>query len=167
MKCKIAHGTRGRARKGFMSKLIYEKESYAILGACFAVYKDKGNGFLEPVYQECLEIEFEFQQIPFNAQRELRLQYRGRTLKQTYVPDFVCYEKIVLEIKAVSKLTDEHRSQLLNYLHATGFKLGLLVNFGHYPKVEHERIILTDARQAKKDLRFGQSDANREEKVSF
>ena len=118
--------------------LIYPKESYAIVGACFNVYKAMGCGFLEPVYQECLEIEFGHQEIPFQSQRELTLNYRGQELKHKYKPDFVCYDKIVVELKAVSKLADEHRSQVLNYLNATGFKLGLLINFGHHPKLEYE-----------------------------
>jgi GxxExxY protein len=121
--------------------LIYKDESYGIVGACFTVYKDKGCGFLEPVYHECLEIEFEFQRIPFLSKPPQTLQYRGRTLIQTFTPDFLCYGKIILEIKAVSALTDEHRAQLLNYLSATGCKLGLLVNFGHYPKLEYERLL--------------------------
>ena len=125
-----------------MSKIIYADESYKIVGACFNVYKQMGCGFLEPVYQECTEIEFEFQQIPFESQKELSLVYKGHQLKKTYKPDFICYGKIIVEIKAFSNLTDEHRSQILNYLHATGFKLGLLVNYGHYPKIEYERFVL-------------------------
>lgn len=123
------------------AQLIYKAKSYAIVGACFAVYKDKGCGFLEPVYHECLEIEFESQQIPFLSKAPQTLQYRGRTLVQTFTPDFTCYSKIIVEIKAVSGLIDEHRAQLLNYLAATGCDLGLLVNFGHYPKIEYERLI--------------------------
>ncbi len=125
-----------------MTKLVYPDETYKILGACFEVYKRKGCGFLEPVYQECLEIESSFQKIPFTAQKELILEYRGKRLKQTYKPDFICFEKIVVEIKAVSNLIDEHRAQLLNYLHATGYKVGLLINFGHHPKIEHERFVI-------------------------
>jgi GxxExxY protein len=123
--------------------LIYKDESYAIIGACFAVYKDKGCGFLEPVYHECLEIEFESQRIPFLSKAAQTLQYRGRTLVQTYTPDFISYNKIIVEIKAVSTLVDEHRAQLLNYLSATRCELGLLVNFGHYPRMEYERLINT------------------------
>lgn len=123
------------------AELIYKDESYAIIGACFALYKEKGCGFLEPVYHECLEVEFEFQRIPFLSKPAQSLQYRGRTLVQTFNPDFVCYDKIILEIKAVSVLTDEHRAQLLNYLSATGCKLGLLINFGHYPRLEYERLL--------------------------
>jgi GxxExxY protein len=120
--------------------ILFEKESYAIMGACFEVYKSKGCGFTEPIYQECLEIEFEHLGLPVVAQPQLPMTYRGRTLKHRFVPDFVCSEKIILEIKAASKLTGEHRAQVLNYLHATGHQLGLLVNFGHFPKVEYERI---------------------------
>lgn len=121
--------------------LVFEEETYKLLGACFEVYKDKGCGFLEAVYQECLEIELGFQQLPFLPQSELQLTYKGKILKQRYVPDFICFDKIILEIKAVSKLADEHRAQVHNYLKATGYKVGMLVNFGHYPKVEHERIV--------------------------
>jgi GxxExxY protein len=123
------------------AELLYKDESYAIIGACFAVYKEKGCGFLEPVYDECLEIEFESQRIPFLAKAPQTLRYRDRTLVQTFTPDFICYDRIIVEIKAVSALVDEHRAQLLNYLSATGCELGLLVNFGHYPKMEYERLI--------------------------
>ncbi len=123
--------------------LLYPDESYRIMGACFKVYTEMGNGFLESVYQECLELEFSKRKIPFVSQQFLPLTYCGTRLKQHFVADFVCYEKIILEIKAVAHLQDEHMSQVLNYLNATGIKLGLLVNFGHYPKVESERIALT------------------------
>jgi GxxExxY protein len=120
-------------RKEEKAELIYKEERYSIIGACFAVYKDKGCGFHEPVYHECLEIELEFQGIPFLSKLPQTLQYRGHTLAQTFSPDFICYDKIILEIKAVSESIEEHRAQVLNNLAATAFKLGLLVNFGHYP----------------------------------
>ena len=123
-------------------ELIHQNETYQILGACFEVYKDKGCGFLEAVFQECLEIEFELRAIPARSQVQLPLSYKGRPLRQRYIADFICFDKVLVEIKAVSKLTDEHRAQLQNYLHATGLKVGLLVNFGHFPKVEHERFVL-------------------------
>jgi len=129
--------------KRMVDDLVFQEECYAIIGGCFAVYKDKGSGFLEPVYQECLEIELEFLGISFAAQQPLSLSYCGRTLKQKYVPDLICYGKIVVELKAVSDLIDEHRAQVINYLNATGFQLGLLINFGHYPKLEWERIANT------------------------
>ena len=125
-----------------MGEIIYPEESYRIMGACFEVYKEKGCGFLEAVFQECLELELTDQQIPFQAQPKLPLAYKGRPLKQIYTPDFVCYGKIILEIKAVTHLTDEHRAQVQNYLRVTGHRLGLLVNFGHFPKVAWERIAL-------------------------
>ncbi|MFI5335244.1 MAG: GxxExxY protein [Opitutales bacterium] len=125
-----------------MNELIHPEESYKVIGACFEVYKEKGCGFLEAVFQECLEMELSDQGIPYLAQPSLKLNYKGRQLKQTYTPAFVCFDKIVLEIKSVSGLTDEHRAQVQNYLRATGHHLGLLVNFGHYPKVEWERIVL-------------------------
>jgi GxxExxY protein len=125
-----------------MGTLLLEKETYAIRGACFEVYKEKGSGFLEPVFQECMEKELEIQQIPFVAQPELSLSYKGHPLKQKYIPDLVIYDKIIVELKAVSQLTEAHRAQVLNYLYATGHKVGLLVNFGHHPKVEIERLAL-------------------------
>jgi GxxExxY protein len=135
-----------------MAEIIYKNESYAIIGACFEVYNAKGCGFLEPVYQECLAIEFEHQRIPAIAKSLLTLSYRERVLTQTYQSDFVCYEKIIIELKAVSELVDEHRAQLLNYLHATGFELGLLINFGHYPKLEYERLARTRQTKTERDF---------------
>ena len=125
-----------------MNKLINEKETYAILGACFEVYKERGCGFLEAVYQESLGIEFDLQSIPAKSLVPLSLTYKGRKLKKTYEADFICYDKVLVELKAVSALSDEHRAQVQNYLNATGLRVGLLVNFGHYPKVEHERYVL-------------------------
>jgi len=124
-----------------MAELLFKDESYRIVGACFEVYNEEGSGFVEPVYQECLEIELEMQGIAFQAQQQLQLSYKGRKLKQVYIPDFVCFGQIIVEIKAVSKLCDEHRAQVHNYLKATGFRLGLLINFGSHPKLEYERIV--------------------------
>ncbi len=122
-------------------ELVYREESYSIMGTCFEVYKEKGCGFLEAVYQECLEIEFEFREISFVSQQPLEMSYKGRPLKKKYQPDFICFGKIVLEIKAVAQLDAIHRAQVQNYLRATGYKLGLLINFGHFPKIESERIV--------------------------
>jgi GxxExxY protein len=123
------------------SQVIYKVESYEIVGACFEVYREKGCGFLEQVYQECVEIELRLRGIPFTPRKPLVLEYKRCPLRTQYEPDFICYEKIILELKAVSELADEHRAQVQNYLKATGFKLGLLVNFGHYPKAELERVV--------------------------
>lgn len=120
-------------------ELIYSEESYAILGACFEVYKSKGPGFLEAIYQECLELELSERSIPYSSQKPLTIYYKTSKLHQKYVPDFVCYDRIILEIKAIKSLTDEHRAQTINYLKSTGLKLGFLINFGHYPKLEFER----------------------------
>lgn len=122
--------------------LILEAETYDILGACFEVYREKGCGFLEDVYQECLEIEFEIRGIPFVVKPPLDLEYKGRKLRKRYEPDFFCHGQVILEIKAVKTIEDIHRAQVMNYLHATKIRIGLLVNFGHYPKVQHERFIL-------------------------
>ena len=121
--------------------IVYKDESYSIMGACFEVYKEKGCGFVEPVFQECLEIELGIQEIPFEAHMEVALTYKSRQLKQKYIPDFVCYDKIIVELKAVDQLNDKHRAQVHNYLKASGHVLGILVNFGSHPKVEYERIV--------------------------
>ncbi len=124
-----------------MADLLFKDESYAIMGACFEVYKDKGCGFVEPVNQECLEIELLHRGIPFVAQQELDLFYRDVRLAHSYKPDFICFDKIIIEIKAARMLAAEHRAQVMNYLKATGIELGLLINFGHFPLLESERIV--------------------------
>lgn len=121
--------------------LIYSGESYAINGAAMEVYNQLGQGFLEPVYQEALEKEFLLRGIPFEREKLLTISYKGENLKQTYKADFVCYGKIIVELKAVSELTDAHRSQVYNYLHATGFQLGIILNFGFANGIERERIV--------------------------
>lgn len=124
-----------------MVEVIYPDESYKIMGACFEVYKEMGPGYLEAVYQECLEIEFGIQTIPFLPQAQLPLTYKQRPLNNAYTPDFLCFGSIIVEIKAVSALNDIFRAQILNYLKATDFRLGILVNFNHYPKLQYERIL--------------------------
>ncbi len=121
--------------------IVFKEESYRIIGACFEVYREKGSGFLESVYQECLALELEKQEIPFEEKPRLRLEYKGQLLKQEYQPDFLCFGEIIVEIKAAKALADEHRAQVINYLKSTGKQLGLLVNFGHHPKIEHERFV--------------------------
>ena len=125
-----------------MGKLLYEKETGEILGACFEVYREMGCGFLEPVYQDCLAIEFDLRHIPASPQDIIKLMYKGQELQQFYRPDFLCFGKVVVEIKAVSDLLKEHESQLLNYLNATGLRVGLLINFGHHPGLQFKRIVL-------------------------
>lgn len=123
-------------------KILYKDECYAIQGAIFVVYREMGCGYLEGVYQECLGWELPARGIPFVAQPELALSYKGVPLKQCYKPDFVCYGKIILELKAVKAIGPQHKAQVFNYLKATGMRLGMLANFGHYPKVWIERIIV-------------------------
>jgi len=125
-----------------MAELFFKEEVYRIVGACFEVYKDKGHGFVESVYQDCLEIELELQKMPFDRKRVLTLEYKGRSLDHWFAPDLICYEQIIVEIKAVKELADEHRAQLLNYLKATRLKVGVLVNFGHHPGLQWERLVL-------------------------
>jgi len=127
-----------------MTKLIYSDETYAIRGACFEVYKTLGNGFLEAVYQECLGIEFKLRGIPFQSQPKLKLGYKGIPLASAYTPDFICYESIILELKAIQLIGDPHRAQIHHYLKSGKLHLGLLINFGHRPGVEIERIARTE-----------------------
>jgi GxxExxY protein len=122
-------------------RLLYAAEVYAIQGAMYEVNRQMGSGFLEAVYQECLAIEFAARGIPFVANKALSLTYKGRLLRPTYVADFVCFDAIIIELKAVRDLAPEHRAQVLNYLAATGLKLGLLVNFGSAPKARIERLV--------------------------
>jgi GxxExxY protein len=124
-------------------QLLYRNECFRIVGACLAVHEDKGNGFVEPVYQDALEIELELCGVPFDPQRNYQIHYRNRPLKRTYTPDVLCYNSIIVELKAAKRLNDEHRAQVLNYLKVTGFQLGILVNFGSHPRLELPRIVLT------------------------
>ena len=122
--------------------IIYKEESYKIVGTAFKVYNTLGPGFLEAVYQEALEIELQRQGIPYEREKELKIVYDGVELKQTYKADFVCFGKIIVELKAVSELDDAHRAQVYNYLHATGLKMGLLLNFGNAEELEKQRIVM-------------------------
>jgi GxxExxY protein len=110
--------------------LLFAEETYRIRAAIFEVHKNIGMGFLEAVYQECLTLEFAKRKIPFAALRPVKLYYDGHQLSQTYTPDFVCFEKIILELKVAREFAPEHRAQVMNYLKATGLRVGLLANFG-------------------------------------
>ncbi|RMF57027.1 MAG: GxxExxY protein [Calditrichaeota bacterium] len=124
-----------------MDQLIYKEESYKIVGACIEVHKVLGAGFLEAVYQEALAIEFQRRGIPFEQEKELEIRYKDIILTKKYYADFICYNKIILELKAMDGLRPEHVAQVLNYLKATGYKLGLLINFGTR-SLEYQRIVL-------------------------
>jgi len=123
------------------NKLEFEHETFQIRGAVFEVYREMGCGFLEAVYQECLEKELHSRNIPFASQQSLPLFYKGEPMKQTYIPDLICYGSIIVELKAAKEITPEHKAQILNYLKAARLKIGLLVNFGSYPKAQIERFI--------------------------
>ena len=123
------------------NELIFENESYAIRGAIYEVYKTLGSGYLEEVYQNALEEEFSLRQIPFLAKKSLHIFYKGRDCG-VYQPDFMCFGQVIVEIKAVDALHERHSSQLMNYLKATGFRLGFLVNFCSFPKIEIRRMVL-------------------------
>ena len=124
-----------------MAKLIFREESYLIIGACMEVHRELGCGFLEAVYQTALAIEFERQKIPFEREKEIEIFYKGIHLNKKYCADFICYNKILLELKAMNNLISEHESQILNYLKATQLRLGLLINFGKI-NLEYKRFVL-------------------------
>ena len=122
--------------------IIRTEDSYKIVGAAMEVFNQLGHGFLEAVYQEALEREFKSRGIPYEREKELTIFYKGELLEQTYKADFICYEDIIVELKAVAMLQDSHRSQVYNYLRATKNKLGLLINFGNSDGLEWERKVL-------------------------
>jgi len=122
--------------------LLCEEQTFQIRGAVFEVNRAMGRGFLEAVYQECLGLEFERRSIPFRAMPGLKLAYKGVPLRQTYQPDFICFETVIVELKVVRELAPEHRAQLYNYLKATGLRIGLLVNFGASGPATVERMVI-------------------------
>ena len=117
-----------------------DKKTYAIIGAALEVHKELGSGFLEAVYQEALEREFTYQEISYKSQHPVRIEYKGKPLKKTYEPDFICYDDVIVEIKALDKLSGVEQAQIINYLKATGIKIGLLINFGS-KSLEHKRFV--------------------------
>jgi GxxExxY protein len=124
-----------------MSELIYKDEVFAIVGAAIEVHRILGSGFLEGVYQEAMELESRAKEIPFQSQKILQIQYKQHILKKEYIADMVCFEKIIVELKALDKLTGREESQVINYLKATGYKVGVLINFGAQPKLEWKRFV--------------------------
>ncbi|MGD2090368.1 MAG: GxxExxY protein [Candidatus Aminicenantes bacterium] len=122
-------------------KYILQEESYKIIGACLEVHKELGCGFLEGVYQKALEIEFQLREIPYEREKELPINYKGVMLKKKFYADFFCYDEIIVETKACSKLIEDHISQVLNYLNTNNYKLGLLFNFGE-KSLKYKRVIL-------------------------
>lgn len=127
---------------GSDNRFIYEDESYAVIGAALDVYYRLGSGFIEPVYQEALGLELSLREIPFTAQYPLRIKYKDFVLKKKYKADFVCFEKIIVEIKAQSALVGVDWAQLMNYMKASGYRVGLLFNFGSGSTLEKRRTII-------------------------
>ncbi|MBR1518866.1 MAG: GxxExxY protein [Prevotella sp.] len=123
--------------------MVFEKESFAINGAMFEVHRQLGPGLAEKVYQEALEIELKLRNIPFEREKVFKIEYKNNVLNQHYVADFVCYDKIIVELKAVDVISDIHRAQLINYLKITGLKLGLLQNFNMVNMQPAERLLNT------------------------
>lgn len=123
-----------------MNNLFYRDESYKIRGALFAVHNELGCGFLERVYQDALEVEFRLRNIPYEREKAIQIVYKGEPLGEPYRADFVCYGKVIIELKSVSEILDVHRAQIINYLKATKMKLGFLVNFGE-ESLNIERIV--------------------------
>jgi len=128
-------------------ELIYKDEVYAIIGAAMDVYNDLGPGFLEAVYQEAMEIETASRKIPALPEQKLYVEYKGIPLKKFYEADLICYEKIVVEIKAMDKLTSREEAQILNYLKATGMQVGILINFGAHNNLEWKRLVFSQNKQ--------------------
>jgi GxxExxY protein len=126
-----------------MTDLLFKDEVYAIIGAAMDVYNNLGPGFLENVYQEEMEIELESRKIPSKPRQEIHIKFKGRELKKFYIADVICYDKIIVEIKAMDKPALRDEGQLINYLKATELKVGVLLNFGHYPSLEWKRLVFT------------------------
>jgi GxxExxY protein len=127
--------------KNFRTDLLLKDEVYAIVGAAMEVHSELGAGFLEAAYQEALGIEFQLRNVPFQPQCPLRIMYKGRALEKTYCADFLCFDRVVVEIKALKELTGREESQLLNYRNATGLRVGLLINFGDPGRLDWKRLV--------------------------
>jgi GxxExxY protein len=119
-----------------------DPRTYSIIGAAMEVHRQLGCGFLEPVYQEALAIEFGTRHIPFNRELKLSLAYKGQPLQTSYSPDFICFDSVVVELKALSRMSGTEEAQVINYLKATGHEVGLLINFGTR-SLEHRRFVLS------------------------
>lgn len=124
-----------------MTELIFKDEVYDIIGAAIEIHKELGNGFLEPVYQEALEMELKERNIPFEAQKPLAIRYKNTVLDKEYIADLVCYDRIIVELKALDRLSGREDAQVLNYLKATNLRLGLLINFGQPGRLDWKRLI--------------------------
>ena len=113
-----------------MDKLLFEKETYKIIGCCMSVHKELGAGFLESIYHEALEKEFKEHKIPFKSKEKLQVYYKNQPMNKFFVADLICYDKIIVELKAATFLHKTMEAQTINYIKSTNFKIGLLINFG-------------------------------------
>ncbi len=125
-----------------MTELFLKDEVYAIIGAAIEVHKTLGCGFLEFVYQEAMEIESSMRELAYEPQKTITIQYKGRRLKKEYIADLIYFEQVIVELKALDSLSGKEEAQILNYLKATGMKVGVLINFGSHPKLEWKRFVL-------------------------
>ncbi|MBW8812089.1 MAG: GxxExxY protein [Caulobacterales bacterium] len=123
-------------------RFLHGEEVFRIQGAVFEVNRILGAGFLEAIYQESLALEFRARGIEFVEQPTLAVDYKGTRLQHAYVPDFICFGRVLVELKALVALAPEHRAQVLNYLKAAKLRVGLLVNFGCAPKARVERLMM-------------------------
>jgi GxxExxY protein len=130
-----------------MAELIFKPESYKIINCCFEVHNELGAGFLEAIYQEALALEFMNQGVPYEQFPEMKVSYKGELLKKKYYPDFLCYDKIILEIKAIETLASDHEAIVLNYIKGTRSPLGLLINFGSQ-RLQYKRFANTKKKSA-------------------
>lgn len=124
-----------------MSALILKEEVYAVVGAAIEVHRELGPGFLEAIYQEAMEVELSTRGIPFDAQKPIQVRYKDQILNKKYVADLICFDLIIVELKTLNRLSGNEQAQILNYLKATGFKVGVLINFGSHGKLEWKRFV--------------------------
>jgi GxxExxY protein len=124
-----------------MAELLFKEEVYGIVAPAIEVHRELGNGFAEAIYQEAMQVELATRQIPFESQKVLQVFYKGRPLEKSYVADFICFNAIIVEIKVLNQLSGKEESQVLNYLKATGLRVGLLINFGSHSKPDSQRYV--------------------------
>ena len=136
---------------GKSEKMVLKHETYAIIGACMEVHNTLGRSFSEKVYQDALEVEFKLRKIPYEREKHMLVNYKGVKLAHDFFADFICYDKVIVELKAVSELDNENREQIINYLHAANKQVGLLVNF-RSASLTHEKSVKSDKSVENEDI---------------
>jgi GxxExxY protein len=136
-------GARREKQGKKMDELVFREEVYAVVGATIEVHRELGPGFLEAVYQESMERELAYRKVAFEPQRELLIHYKGQPLGKSYVCDLLCFDNVLVELKAVDRLTGREEAQIINYLKAASLPVGLLINFGSHGKLEWRRLVKT------------------------